>query len=111
MSPANSFGFMDGGFDAVYTYVLGLQVQARAQDAIRRDFDGELPVGCALIVATERSELPWCVIAPTMRVPEPGNALPALLCLGLAARTVRPPNAPRLGRFRERSPDSALRRT
>lgn len=73
---------MDGGFDAVYTYVLGLQVQARAQEAIRRDFDGELPVGCALIVATERSELPWCVIAPTMRVPEPGECVAGVALLG-----------------------------
>lgn len=90
VSPANSFGFMDGGIDAVYTYVLGDQVQARAQDTIRREYDGELPVGCAFVVPTGRPELPWCVIAPTMRVPEPVpdsvNAYLALRAALIAAR-------------------------
>lgn len=110
VSPANSFGFMDGGIDAVYTYVLGPQVQARAQEAIRRDFGGELPVGCALVVSTDRRELPWCVIAPTMRVPEPvpdsvnaylslragliaarRKGIETLLCPGLASSVGRMP--------------------
>jgi O-acetyl-ADP-ribose deacetylase (regulator of RNase III) len=69
ISPANSFGFMDGGIDAVYTYVLGPQVQERLLEVLRRDFAGELPVGQALIVETDNDVIPWCISAPTMRVP------------------------------------------
>jgi O-acetyl-ADP-ribose deacetylase (regulator of RNase III) len=69
VSPANSFGFMDGGIDAVYTHVLGSQVQEAVQAAIAERHAGELPVGQALIVPTGRPEIPWCVCAPTMRAP------------------------------------------
>ncbi len=69
ISPANSFGFMDGGIDAVYTYELGPQVQDRLQQVLREEHHGELPVGQAVIVPTGNSVIPWCVSAPTMRVP------------------------------------------
>lgn len=69
ISPANSFGFMDGGIDAVYTYQFGPQVQERLQRIINTDFAGELPVGQAIIVETDSAEIPWCISAPTMRVP------------------------------------------
>lgn len=69
VSPANSFGFMDGGIDAVYTYQFGDGLQQRLQAAIEQDFDGELPVGTAVIVPTMHKDIPWCISAPTMRVP------------------------------------------
>jgi O-acetyl-ADP-ribose deacetylase (regulator of RNase III) len=69
VSPANSFGFMDGGIDAVYTYQLGAQVQETLRERLARDFGGELPVGQALIVPTGHRDIPWCISAPTMRVP------------------------------------------
>jgi O-acetyl-ADP-ribose deacetylase (regulator of RNase III) len=69
VSPANSFGFMDGGIDAVYTYQFGGGVQDRLREVIARDHDGELPVGLAVIVPTEHPAIPWCISAPTMRVP------------------------------------------
>jgi len=69
ISPANSFGFMDGGIDLLYTYQFGEALQRRVQDAIRRDFHGELPVGSAVIVPTGHQDIPWCVAAPTMRIP------------------------------------------
>jgi O-acetyl-ADP-ribose deacetylase (regulator of RNase III) len=69
VSPANSFGFMDGGIDAVYTHVFGAGLQARLQAVLERDHGGELPVGSAVIVPTMRAEIPWCISAPTMRVP------------------------------------------
>ncbi len=69
VSPANSFGFMDGGIDAVYTYQFGPKLQERVQ-AIRADqHSGELPVGQAIIVPTGNREIPWCISAPTMRTP------------------------------------------
>ncbi len=69
VSPANSFGFMDGGIDAVYTYQFGAGLQQRLQAVLERDFGGELPVGAAVIVPTMHDDIPWCISAPTMRVP------------------------------------------
>jgi O-acetyl-ADP-ribose deacetylase (regulator of RNase III) len=69
VSPANSFGHMNGGIDAVYTYQLGQQVEDRLRERLARDFHGELAVGQAVIVSTGRPEIPWCISAPTMRTP------------------------------------------
>ena len=69
VSPANSFGFMDGGIDMLYTQHFGWGVQERLQEAIREDHAGELLVGAAEIVETGDSDLPFLVAAPTMRVP------------------------------------------
>lgn len=69
VSPANSFGFMDGGIDAVYTYQFGEGLQQRLQAVIEQDFAGELPVGAAVVVPTMHKDIPWCISAPTMRVP------------------------------------------
>lgn len=68
VSPANSFGFMDGGIDMLYSLRFGWQVQERLQDAIRAHHHGELLVGAAEIVETD-GEIPFLVAAPTMRVP------------------------------------------
>src|SRR5262245_34548256 len=67
VSPANSFGIMDGGLDLAIRDTLGFEVQSRVQDAIVKDFHGELPVGAATIVATGHTSWPWLVVAPTMR--------------------------------------------
>jgi O-acetyl-ADP-ribose deacetylase (regulator of RNase III) len=69
VSPANSFGFMDGGIDACYTQHFGEKVQAALQDQIARLGMGELLVGEALSVRTMSEEIPWLIAAPTMRVP------------------------------------------
>ena len=49
VSPANSFGFMDGGIDALYTQRFGSGVQARLQKIIREKHHGELLIGAAEI--------------------------------------------------------------
>ena len=36
VSPANSFGFMDGGIDRMFAAFFGPQLQVRVQDAIAR---------------------------------------------------------------------------
>lgn len=85
VSPANSFGFMDGGIDAVFTYQLGPQVQAAVQKKIVSEWAGELPVGQALIVPTSRPEIPFCISAPTMRSPSVvANTVNAYLALRAA---------------------------
>ncbi|MBI2483338.1 macro domain-containing protein [Candidatus Uhrbacteria bacterium] len=69
VSPANSFGFMDGGIDRAYTAHFGPQVQERLQESIRTQHYGELLVGAAAIVPTDHPRTPYCIAAPTMRVP------------------------------------------
>lgn len=73
VSPANSFGFMDGGLDAAIRDVLGFAVQQRAQRVIVERHHGELPVGAAELIDTDDDRWPVLVIAPTMRVPENVN--------------------------------------
>ncbi|MCA9688809.1 MAG: macro domain-containing protein [Myxococcales bacterium] len=68
VSPANSFGFMDGGIDALYTRVFGPGVQQALQEKIRARHHGELLVGAAEIVETGH-QIPYLIAAPTMRVP------------------------------------------
>ncbi len=70
VSPANSFGYMDGGIDAVYLGRFGDDLQDRLQALLRSEFDGELPVGQAVIIETGDTGIPHLVAAPTMRVPE-----------------------------------------
>lgn len=70
VSPANSFGIMDGGLDLAIRDRLGHEVQRRAQDVIVVRFHGELPVGMAVVVRTDHASWPHLVVAPTMRVPE-----------------------------------------
>jgi len=94
VSPANSFGFMDGGIDALYTYQLGRGVQDRLQALLAEEHGGELPVGQAVIVPTLHPDIPWCISAPTMRVPETvADTLNAYLAFRAALRAVLDHNA------------------
>jgi len=47
VSPANSFGFMDGGIDMAISRHFGWHVQQRVQAAIQAKHHGELLVGSA----------------------------------------------------------------
>src|SRR5262245_52878699 len=69
VSPANSFGFMDGGIDYLYSSFFGWRVQDRLQKLIRERHHGELLVGTAEIVETDNAKIPYLIAAPTMRVP------------------------------------------
>ncbi len=69
VSPANSFGFMDGGIDAQYSSHFGLRVERRVQQMILQRHHGELLVGHADIVDTDHAQIPYLIVAPTMRVP------------------------------------------
>lgn len=69
VSPANSFGFMDGGIDYLYSQHFGWDLEQRLQKKIRDEFNGELLVGQATIVPTNDKKIPWLISAPTMRVP------------------------------------------
>ena len=69
VSPANSFGFMDGGIDRLYSHHFGWHVQDRLQSLIKTAHHGELLVGSAEVVDTDDSNIPFLIAAPTMRVP------------------------------------------
>ncbi len=69
VSPANSFGFMDGGIDALYLDFFGSDIQTRVRRAIYERHHGELVVGTAEIVETGHARIPYLIAAPTMRVP------------------------------------------
>ena len=71
VSPANSYGYMDGGIDELYVQYFGLQIQDRVQDAISRRQEGYLPVGASLVVKTGHPKIPYLVVSPTMIIPEP----------------------------------------
>lgn len=70
VSPANSYGFMDGGIDAAYLQFFGPSIQTSVQNAIMRRSEGLLPVGAALAVATQHPVIPYLIVAPTMETPE-----------------------------------------
>ena len=74
VSPANSFGYMDGGIDLVYSQLFGFQLETRLQALLQEKHFGELPVGQALVLPTEHAFIPFLVSAPTMRVPAKHNA-------------------------------------
>jgi len=69
VSPANSFGFMDGGIDMAISQFFGWHVQERLQEMIKTKHHGELIVGNAEIVPTDHPKIPYVISSPTMRVP------------------------------------------
>ena len=90
VTPANSFGFMDGGLDHLLSERFGWDLEKRVQAAIQARPMRELLVGEAIVVATEDALTPWLICAPTMRVPmrvrTSINAYLAMKALLLAAR-------------------------
>lgn len=69
VSPANSFGMMDGGMDAAITRFFGLSLERRVQQRIIEDYLGEQPVGTSFIIETKHPKHPFLAHTPTMRVP------------------------------------------
>ena len=53
VSPANSFGFMDGGVEALYTQHFGRQLESKLKTVIAEKHAGEIPVGNAERVETD----------------------------------------------------------
>ena len=69
VSPANSFGFMDGGLDLAIMKQFGTDLESRVQKYILFGHGGELLVGEAFWIETGISDIPYMICAPTMRVP------------------------------------------
>lgn len=64
LSPANSFGFMDGGIDLAYSNFFGWDLQDRLQETLRREHAGELPVGGAVVTPTPHASIPFSYQCP-----------------------------------------------
>lgn len=93
ISPANSFGFMDGGIDLVYSEHFGWDLEDRLRALLAERFDGELPVGNAAVVRTGSAAIPWLISAPTMRVPmDVSRTANAFLAFRAALRAARQHN-------------------
>ena len=94
VSPANSFGIMDGGLDLAIRTALGSSIQGDVQRVILERHHGELPVGAAEVVATGHPRWPHLVVAPTMRVPESvAHTVNAYLAFRAALLAVRRHNS------------------
>ena len=81
VSPANSQGFMDGGFDRELVRFFGPAIERRVRDAIALRPEGQLPIGASIVVRTDHPRVPWLIVAPTMISPEfvePQNAYRAM---------------------------------
>ena len=70
VSPANSFGIMDGGLDLAIRNELGFKVETDIQEVILSKYHGEMPIGNAEIINTNHDSWSYMVAAPTMRIPE-----------------------------------------
>lgn len=70
VSPANSYGYLDGGIDKVYREYFGLQLESDLLEAIAR-LGGTLQVGQALTIGTPSgSRIKRIIFAPTVEMPE-----------------------------------------
>lgn len=84
VSPANSFGFMDGGIDFIYSEYFGWGIGDKLREELWQHHHGELLVGQAITidmrttpaystpgspVKSRIDQIPYLISAPTMRVP------------------------------------------
>lgn len=93
VSPANSYGFMDGGIDFVYSEYFGWNLQERLQGLLRKQHHGMLPIGDAVILRTHHKRIPYLVSAPTMTVPMVVNgSINAYLAMRAVIRAVKEHN-------------------
>ncbi|HLP51737.1 MAG TPA: macro domain-containing protein [Chitinophagales bacterium] len=69
VSPANSFGFMDGGLDYALSERFGWDLEKQLQKRIKELPEGELLVGQAMVLETGDPKILFLISAPTMRIP------------------------------------------
>jgi O-acetyl-ADP-ribose deacetylase (regulator of RNase III) len=95
VSPANSFGFMDGGIDLAYRNFFGLGIQRVVQSVIQDRYGGELPVGSAFLAPTNHQRITHMIVAPTMKTPRnivgTDNVYQATKAALLCAQEANPP--------------------
>lgn len=68
VSPANSYGIMDGGYDLAISEWFGWDLVDKVQKYILEHFRGEQPVGTSFIIDTDVKDIKL-IHTPTMRIP------------------------------------------
>lgn len=71
VTPANSFGFMDGGMDAAVIARFGQALENMVRERIASYPFGEVLVGQAFMVPTGDPKIQNLIFAPTVRAPKP----------------------------------------
>ena len=74
VSPANSFGLMDGGIDGALSEILSKKdepdyIGKTVRGVIKKEYFGEQPIGTCLLVPTDNAKFPILAHAPTMTSP------------------------------------------
>ncbi len=87
VSPANSFGGMDGGIDLAYREFFGRQIETRVKEIIARRPEGHLPIGAAAVVLTAHERIPYLIVAPTVQMPGPAELRSAYSAFRAVLRT------------------------
>ncbi len=90
VSPANSFGYMDGGIDQHIDRFYDGEAQRALLTLIADRFYGELPVGSATVLRMATRRFPYLVVSPTMRVPgdDLGGTIHAYLAMRAALAAI-----------------------
>ena len=68
VSPANSYGIMDGGYDLAITHYFGVKLMIEVQKHIINNYFGEQPVGSSFILEIPNTNQKL-IHTPTMRIP------------------------------------------
>ena len=68
VSPANSYGLMDGGYDLAITEWFGEELMRKAQDYILKNYRGEQPLASSFIINTGVNGIKL-IHTPSMRIP------------------------------------------
>jgi O-acetyl-ADP-ribose deacetylase (regulator of RNase III) len=68
VSPANSYGLMDGGYDLAITKYFGRELPRKVQNYILDHYYGEQPVGTSFLIDTGVKNIKL-IHTPTMRIP------------------------------------------
>ena len=69
VSPENSYGLMDGGYDLAISNYFGVELPKKVQKYIIDNLYGEQPIGTSIIVDINNKQK--LIHTPTMRVPSP----------------------------------------
>ena len=70
VSPANSFGYMDGGYDVAITDYFGNEVQKEVRKYIDKHLFGEQPIATSIMLNIPNTDKKL-IHTPTMRLPSP----------------------------------------
>lgn len=67
--PINSFGILDSGFALTINKFMEGQLEEMVRTMIQKKYAGEMPVGSAEVLRTNRDNPKLVIVSPTVRVP------------------------------------------